>query len=461
MRGPGGLDGVGAIEAVREGRATVESISRDSRARIGEWEPRLGAIVEMLEISSERHDGPLNGLILGVKDHIHVRGAVSWSARIVDPLEPARAERHSTAVQSLLDKGATIIATTSSPPATAPGAITPGTLNPRSDGLVSGGTSGGSAAAVAAGIVHGALGTDSGGSVRIPSTCCGVVGLHTTRGAVSLVGAGALTYTMDAVGPIAASVADARLIFNAIAHPDDADPYSVDPPARPRKEMSPGFRVGVPLQMMETRIDSEVRQAFQRVLELLCDLGVIVEDVSIPLISESLELGPRTIGLVEAAAVRQDLFESALVDVSDDVRSLVERSAVVPATEVVRARHRVANLRAHLRQVFTEFDVLVSPTMPCRVPEAVAVDSELEIEVGGAPESRTEALTRFVNPWNLAAVPAGTIPVGRDGRRGPIGVQVIGPPFAEGMVLDVMESVEHHLGGPWKTSVPSPSAQWT
>ena len=445
-KGPGGLTGLEAVVAVAEGRVTVAALHRDAIDRAGRWEPALGAIVDPIDCSPMVAAGTLTGMVLGIKSLIAVGGFPDWHSYQSGEYPPSPAEANAPVVGRLLAAGAVLAGTTAAPLLGAPGGLTPQTMNPRSSALVSGGSSGGSAAAIAAGLVHGALGTDAGGSIRIPAACCGVVGLHTTRGLVPLTGVAAATYSMDAVGPMAATVADTRALLDVIVGPDGVDPHATAAP--PMKRAEGPLRIGIPAEQLASNIDAEVRAAFEGVVEILRDSHASVDVVSIPMIDESMELGPWTIGIVESVAGMEDAFGEGVMELPG-FPAAVEAASRVPATRLARAYHRVALLRAALREVFEGVDVLVSPTLPCRIPLFEGSDREADIEVGGVVEERTAALTRFVNPWNLAAVPAGSVPIARDSRGGPISLQVIGPWFSKHLVLDVMEQVEKALGGPW------------
>lgn len=447
-RGPGGLNGAEAVAAVAQGDTTPLQLYEDALARIGKWEPGLGAVVEQIPFAQPA-DGPLRGMVFGIKVHQDVAGYRNWLSLQAHGMEGPAATRNSTVVNRLLQSGATLACTTSSPFIGAPGGVTPQTRNSRAPDRVSGGSSGGSASALAAGLLHGALGSDSGGSIRIPAACCGVVGLQTTRGVVPLTGAGGLTYSMGNVGPLASTVADARLILDSIAGFDPEDPYSLPGTQRDGWDGGP-LRIGLPSELVDQNMDSEVREVFDDVVDQLRTAGHRVDPVSMPMLLESMDLGPRTIGIVESGSI----IEDSLLEVLGDIHELVEavaRSKEISGPTMARTYHRVALLRSEVRRTFADYDLLLTPTLPCRVPDGSEGHLETEIEVGGALETRTSALTRLVNPWNLAAVPCGSQPAGRDSDGAPISMQLIGPQFSEWKLLDIMQYLEDLLGGPWDT----------
>jgi aspartyl-tRNA(Asn)/glutamyl-tRNA(Gln) amidotransferase subunit A len=208
-RGPGDLHAAGAVRAVAAGEATAEGLLDDACTRAAAWEPDLGAVVtevRRLRPGAQTAGRPLHGAVLGIKDLM----AVAGTPRLLgapELAEPAPRADDAVAVARLADAGASIAFTLQTHPL-AFGIITPQTGNPRAPGKVAGGSTGGVAAALAAGFIHGGLGTDTGGSVRIPAACCGVVGLKTTRGRVPLTGVADLAWSLDTVGPLAATVAD-------------------------------------------------------------------------------------------------------------------------------------------------------------------------------------------------------------------------------------------------------------
>ncbi|HEX2154222.1 MAG TPA: amidase [Acidimicrobiia bacterium] len=450
--GPGGVDGAGAIGAVKAGRTTAAALYEDAVRRIEGYEPDLGAVSERIPYQPPM-DGPLSGMMLGVKTHFDVAGCRNWFGLQAMGMDAEPVDHDATVVARLRRAGATLVCTTAAPFIGGPGGVTPQTRNPRSLDRVSGGSSGGSASAVAAGLVHAALGSDSGGSIRIPAACCGVVGLQTTRGLVPLTRSGGLTYTMDSVGPLASNVGDVRILLEVMAGFDLEDPYSVAVDSPEGWNGSP-LRIGLPIELVDWNVDAEVAEAFETVVEVIGAAGHRVDRVSLPRLREAMELGPRTIGLIESGAIIEDAFAEVTADVPE-LMEAVARSKEFSGPTLARANHRIAVLRSEVRHLFNAYDLLLTPTLPCLIPDGSASDREVQIEVGGSLESRTSALTRLVNPWNLAAVPAGSLPIGRDPGGAPISIQVIGPQFSDWKVLDVMQFIEASLGGPWDTVAPT------
>lgn len=418
------------------------------------WEPWLGAVVDWLEPPLGGGEGPLAGTTLGVKDLIAVAGQPRRCAA-PDLVDTTPQPEHATVVARLLDAGAQVVATTQLHQL-AYGIISPQTRNPRAPDRVAGGSSGGSGAAVAAGLMDAALGTDTGGSVRIPAAGCGVVGLKPTRGLVPLTGVQPLAWSLDTVGALAGSVDDVSRVMDVLAGEDPADPYSVaaPPDASAAEHAAPTapaerLRLGVPRQLREARMDDEVRAVWEGVLRDLTEAGAAVRDVELPALPAAPAANGRVLG-AEAAAVHGERLAADPDRFWPSVRTRLERGVELRAATVAADRHLGAQLRRQLRDAFAGVDVLVTPTLPCRVPP---VDTD-PIVVGGVEEAVTTAMTRLTNPWNLAGVPAGSVPADLDAGGAPVGIQVVGPWFSEATVLAAMSTVETVCGGPWPVARP-------
>lgn len=446
--GPGGLDAVGAATAVRRGDLQPDDLLADAWRRARRWEPWLGALVRPIDRLSAHVDGPLAGVVVGVKDALSVAGSPR-EVGAPEAVDTAPADTDATAVAGLADAGVTLMAATQVHPLCF-GVVTPATRNPRAPERIAGGSSGGSAAALAAGLVHAALGTDTGGSVRGPAACCGVVGLKTTRGLVGLTGAFPLTWSLDTVGPMATSVRDTAATLDALVRPDPADPVHVADPPRP---VAPAgrLRIGVPRELDELPVDADVRAVWWSAIEALIDDGHTVVDIDLPGMLEA----PRSNGLIiaaEAAALHPHLVDTDPPVVPDTVHARLRAGARSRATEVAVARRQAVVFGAAVRRVLaTTVDVVCTPTLACRVPDV----GQDEVDVDGTTQRTTYAMTTLTNPWNLIGVPAGSVPAGHDRDGGPVGVQLIGPWWGEATVLRAMEAVEHVTGGPWP-AVPAP-----
>lgn len=420
----------------------------DARHGPAAWEPWLGAVVTRAPerpssgapSGPEEPAGPLAGVTAGVKDLMWVRELprLCGAPELVDPTP---ATRDAAAVALLREAGAHI-AMTLQTHQFAYGIITPQTRNPRAPGRVAGGSSGGSAAAVAAGLVDIALGTDTGGSIRIPAACCGVAGIKPTFGSVAVDGVQPLAPSLDTAGPLARDVALLTRTLSVLLGRDVGEWTATAP-----------TRVGVPAQVSDQALDGEVRACWERVLRNLAGRGVAVREVSLPSLGEA----PRANSVIlatEALATHGELLAARPDDWWPQVRRRLEAARSLTDGDRRAAEQVQARLRAELAEVLRDVDVLVLPTLACRVPQAGAE----HVIVDGRPEPVTPALTRLTNPWNLIGAPAGSVPAGRDTDGGPMGVQVVGGRDQEAAVLGVMAMIEEAAGGPWPVAEPPRAA---
>jgi len=340
--------------------------------------------------------------------------------------------------------GASIVATTQTHPLGF-GVTTPGTGNPRAPGRIAGGSSAGSAAAVAAGIVDLAIGTDSGGSIRIPAACCGVVGLKPTYGRIPLNGVQPLAPSLDCVGPLAGSVERCGMLFDVLAG-EFAERRAY---GRPNVR---GLRIGLPRELLTQPLDDYVRTAWEATLAVLREAGAQIVGVAIPSLADAAAATGTVLAAEAARAYREELTNRPDA-IPADVRARLEYGMrILPGALAVARCHGVL-LRTELGRVFRDLDVLCTPTLPCRLPTT----GHDTIRVGGrAPERVTAALTRFTSPFNLAGVPAGSLPHAWDDTGGPMGLQVVGPHGGERAVLRAMSAIESAVGGPWEPARPRP-----
>jgi len=323
--------------------------------------------------------------------------------------------------------------------------------NPWDTTRIPGGSSGGSTAALAADQCLFSLGSDTGGSVRIPASFCGLVGLKPTFGRISRYGVFPLGHTLDHVGHFAHSVADATAILGALAGPDPRDdssaaepPPKVDLPAEPKLNR---YRIGVPSNYYFDKVEPDVLKAVRAAVEALRGLGAEIVDIEIPEIEDFTVLS-RLILLPEATAVHRQRLKKNRGDIGPDVLSLLDQGQFILATDYLDAQRRRRQLVASLNKLFDQVDVIVTPCTPITAPKI----GETTVEVGGQQEDARLASTRFVRALNLAGVPALSVPCGLDPKGLPIGLQIFGRAFDEATVLLVGHCYEQVSG--WKQRRP-------
>jgi aspartyl-tRNA(Asn)/glutamyl-tRNA(Gln) amidotransferase subunit A len=362
--------------------------------------------------------GPLDGMPIGIKDNIDVAGspATAGMATRRDRVP----SQDAFCVAKLRAQGAIIIGKTNLHEA-ALGATSDNPhygrcFNPHGASRTPGGSSGGSAAAVAAGLVPGALGTDTMGSIRIPASYCGAVGLKPTYGRVSNRGVCYASWRLDHVGPLARSVEDAALVLDAIAG------FAV-PDAERRG------RLGVLENYESTSVAPAVREAFERALRVLADLGYRVERVAIPDYDPS---QARRAGLLMVEADAAVVHETDLAErpelFSDEVRAMLDYGRRAAAAKLERAEQVVTLAATGARRLLGELDAIVSPT----TPQTAFVFGE------PVPESQGD----FTALANFAGCPAISVPMGADPVGMPIGLQLVAAPWCEPGLLEIARAFE-------------------
>ena len=325
--------------------------------------------------------------------------------------------------------------------------------NPWNRERITGGSSGGSAAAVALGMGFAATGTDTGGSIRIPSALCGVVGLKPTFGLVSVEGVVPLAVSLDHAGPIARSVTDVCILLEAMAgkYPKGGPPpdYRKLRKNRPRR-----IRLGWPKEYFFERVDGEVRGAIDAAAKCFKALGARIEEVSLPHLIESADAGTN-IALAEATHYHesQGYFPARAAEYGDDVRRRLEQGRDVRATDYLRAFEAKGRMEADFDEAFKRVDAIIAPTLAVAAPRL----GDNDVFIAGEKETVRSALVRMNRPANVTGHPALSIPCGftRDGL--PIGLQMIGPRWSEARLLALAlayeDSTDWHnrrpsIGGP-------------
>ncbi|MEV7938059.1 amidase [Kitasatospora sp. NPDC088264] len=441
-----------AAEEIRARRLSPVELVDSVLDRIELVEPHLGAYVAVTAERARRaareaeqeaarglHRGPLHGVPMGLKDLIDVAGlATTASSRV---RADHRAQADSTVAARLAAAGAILVGKTHTHEF-AYGLTTPQTGNAWDRGRVAGGSSGGSAVAVAAGAATFALGTDTGGSIRVPAALNGVVGLKPTYGLVPRHGVASLSWSLDHVGPIARTVEDTALVLDALAGHDPRDPASLATPAvghRPGADTDlTGLRVGVPRSYYFDRVDVEVEAAVRRAIEHLEALGARLVDVDIPM---TRYLQATLWGLVapEATAYHERSLRAVPELYQADVRALLEAGELMTAGDYLRAQRSRTLMRQEWARMLEEVDVIAAPTVPVT---AVRTDQEAVTWPDGTVESVPDAYVRLSAPANITGVPALSVPVGRDAAGLPIGMQLLGRPLGERTLLRVGHAFE-------------------
>ena len=487
---PSSLTLTEAARLLRLGRLSPEELVEQHLARIVESEG-LKAYIAVFADSARKEarraaavlkEGParlLEGIPLAIKDLMDIQGyAVTGGSRSLDrPPAPADAE----VVARLRAAGAVVLGAanlhelaygiTSENPHF--GAV----RNPRDPGHMAGGSSGGSAAAVAAGLALGAVGTDTGGSIRIPAAACGVAGLKPTYGRASRKGVLPLSWSLDHVGPIAATTADVAALWAAMA--DDASPEEAalarclvtpDGPGegelpeeleacvRLARSLAPAGLAqagGSPLSAEEVRralaglrfarppedwvgsLDGSVAAAWNQVLQRLGELGVHVQTVEPPPMAY-IRAAQFLVLQTEAAAVHRTRLHTRPDDLGPDVRLRLQLGEFLMAVDYVQGQRLRRLVAEGFLRLFERVEVLVLPTLPVPAPPL----GTRTVRLGGSSEPLHRVMTRFTAPFNQSGLPALSVPMGTDGAGLPLGVQLVGRPGREVDVLRAGMAVE-------------------
>lgn len=393
--------------------------------------------------------GPLCGIPLGLKDLFETRGlrTTGGSTFFRDWIP----ERDAAVVEKLRAAGAVILGkqnmheialgVTNVNPHYGP------CRNPWDPERVSGGSSGGSAAALAARFCMGALGSDTGGSIRIPASLCGVVGLKPTYGRVSLRGVLPLSWNLDHAGPMARSVRDVALLLQVIAGYDPLDPASIDHPVedylRPLATGSlKGWRIALAEDAFFSRAEDEVLEAVRTAAQVFADLGAQVEPVEIAGAREA-ALANGLMTPADAAAFHRERLAENPQGFGEDVLKRLQMGAAYSSTEYSLARRTEAEFRRSLELFFEDFDLLLTPTTPVAAPPIEGPDAV----------EQARLLTRFTAPFNLSGLPALSLPCGFTSSGLPVGLQIVGAPWQEARVLAAAQRYEE--SGGWAGRAPT------
>jgi aspartyl-tRNA(Asn)/glutamyl-tRNA(Gln) amidotransferase subunit A len=444
---------------IREGRLTSADAVDAYLERIASVDSAVSAYVRVLgdraaahartldaEARAGRLRGPLHGVPVAIKDLIAIAGVPMTAGSSFLGALPER--ETATVVGRLEAAGAVVLGTTAlhefafGMTSVNPHGRTP--RNPWDLDRIAGGSSGGSGAAVAAGLAAGAVGTDTGGSIRIPAALCGIVGLKPTFGRVSRHAVLPLARSYDTVGPMARTVEDAALLLEAMAGVDPADPRSSqEPVARYRDEMlrvPAGTRVGQLVGAhFEDDLDPAVERAVAQTARVLRSCGLEVEPLELPEVT-AWQGAQLTILRAEAAAFHRATFPGRKGEYGPDVRAMLQQGAAVPAAEVWEARAIQAVAKVKMAGIMAGCHVLLSPALPMGAPRIADVDP------GGTrwPEVR-RVLGRFTRLFNLIGLPTIVLPAGLSSEGLPVSVQLAGRPFEEGLLLGVARQVEREV----------------
>lgn len=414
----------------------ASDLAQACRRQIERLNPLLNAFITVIppENNDPPEEGssmPLFGVTVAVKDLYETKGirTTAGSKFFADYIP----EQDAYVVQKLKRAGAHIIGKTNTHEialgVTNNNPHFGACRNPWDTRRTPGGSSGGSAVAVATGMALAALGTDTGGSIRIPASLCGVVGLKPTYGRVSLRGILPLSWNLDHPGPLTRKVEDAALMLQVMGGYDELDPASVKTlpgdysshlkdPMTDRKVI---FAVG---DFIEEASDPEVLEAVRAAAKVLEEQGALIVEMNMDFLREA-ALANGLMVQADGAAFHRERLKEHPDWFGADVRQRLETGAAFTSTEYALARRTQAEIKRRLALLFEEYDVLLLPTTPIAAP---VLEGENAIE-------RAKLLTRFTAPFNLTGLPALSVPCGFTSEGLPIGLQVVSRAWSEAGVL--------------------------
>ena len=461
------LDLVETAEGIASGAFSSEEVTRACVQRIETAQPHLNCFIgleadEALETAkaadrarSRGMDlGPLHGVPLAHKDMFYRAGKPSTGGNAIQrDFVPGYT---ATVMQRLAAAGALCLGRLNMSEF-ASGPVGQNLhfgdcRNPWNTAHAPGGSSSGSGSAVAGRLVHGALGSDTGGSVRIPAALCGLVGMKGTQGRVSRHGGMPLSFSLDCFGPLARTAADCARLYEVIAGADPMDPTaSLEPvdgyEAAVSKPLD-GLRIGIDVRHGGIAPSAEVEAAIEAALEVYDDQGVEIVEVTLP-DQDQLNALSNIITRSEAAALHRKWLRTRRDDYSPQVRRRIEIGLAIPATRYIEA----LSLRSHHLQrlidaVFSKCDALILPS----VGEPSPTLAELDVGDSDALPAMLMRLTGYTRPLNYYGVPALTVPAGLAENGLPLGFQLVGRPFDEALLFQLaggfQRATEHHLKAP-------------
>lgn len=431
--------------AIKEKEVSPVEVTRQLLERIDSVDGKLNAFITVLseeslaaasrsekEILANEPKGPLHGVPVGLKDIIYTRGIkTTMGSEIFNDYVP---DYDATVVEKLKGAGAIIVGKLNTHQfaygPTGDRSYFGPARNPYDSTKITGGSSAGSGAAVAAALCYAALGTDTGGSVRIPASCCGIVGMKPTFGRVSKYGVFPLSWTLDHVGPMTRTVEDNALLLGVLAGHDARDPYSAredtEDFTRKLDQGIEGSIVGIPSPFYFENVEEEVNAKVRQAIETLHDLGAEVREVKIPHIREAVSAQRLTLAS-EAFTVHRERLRTQSERFEAEVRERLLTGETTRAYEYVEAQQIKHLAVREFNQALEEVDVLVSPTTPL-LPTDI---DQRKVDFNGYKEHIRSAITRLAGPTNLNGFPALSVPCGFSRSGLPIGLQLTGKPLDE------------------------------
>lgn len=449
---------------VKEKKISSVEITRACLARIELLNPSLNAFITITadsalaqarqaesEVQKGQWRGPLHGIPIALKDLIDTAGVRTTAASAL--FKDRIPQEDAAVVQRLRDAGAVLLGKLNMHEFAYGGTSATSYFgrvsNPWNLEYITGGSSGGSAAAVAAGLCYGALGSDTGGSIREPAAFCGIVGLKPTYGRVSTRGVIPLSWSADHIGPMTRSVLDAAIMLQAIAGYDANEITSYDQPVENYVAATnvgiSSLRIGVPRDFFYAGLDPEIKEATEQALAALEKLGAAIREIKMEVSSD------RAVIRSEAYAYHSENVAKHPELYLPETLAKVRMGASIDTATYINARRQVEQLRREIPKLFAAVDVLVTPTTPVPPPKATDLPTKIEEIV-----AEDTLLLRNTRPFNLSGLPTISVPCGFTKTGMPIGLQISAAPWREAVVLQLAHAYQQatswHLARPMHTA---------
>lgn len=441
---------------LQEKKVSPVEITRALLERIYRLNKKVNAYITILEeqalddaqraekdILTGNYKGPLHGIPIAVKDNIETKGIKTTCASKLR--EDHVSTYNATVIQRLQGAGAILLGKLNMQEfaigATSANSHYGPVRNPWDLERIPGGSSGGSAAAISASLAIGTLGTDTRGSVRIPASLCGIVGLKQTYGLVSNFGVTPVSWSLDHVSPMTRTVEDAAIMLQAIVGHDPNDPTTCrvslpDYRAAIHQDIR-GIKLGVPTNFFFTNIDEEVEKAAREAIRVFKGLGASVEEVTIPNI-EFVPIAGSFVSPVEAYVYHEPLLQTRAQEYQSNVRERLLSGAVILAADYVKSQQYRNLLRKEVQKILQRVDALITPSTAITAPKI----GEGMITIRGQKQEVLRLLSTFTATWNLTGHPAISIPCGFASNNLPIGLQIAGRLFDEPTIIRIAHNYE-------------------
>lgn len=453
-------DIAGIAKLIKEKKVSPVEVAIQQLERIAEVDPLLNSYITIdreevleqakkaeMEIEAGAYRGPLHGVPIGLKDLIYTQNLkTTMGSEIYQHYVPVF---DATVVEKLKEAGAIIVGKLNTHQfaygPTGDRSYYGPVHNPYHLEKMTGGSSSGSAVAVSACLCYGSLGTDTGGSVRVPASFCGVVGMKPTYGRVSKQGVFPLSWTLDHVGPLTRTVTDNAILLNALAGYDPKDPSSIDRETedftRDLGKGIEGLSLGLPTTFYFEDMNAEVRRVMDATIEVLRDMGAVTKPVELPNLEKFTD-AHRVILRSEAYAVHEQHLKDYPDQWDDEVKERLYTALDTMGYEFAQALQTRQQAKDEFNQALEEVDVILAPTLPILPPNIN--ERHVDIEKYAGQHIRW-SIIKLTAPTNLNGFPSLSVPCGFSAEGMPIGLQIIGREFDEALLYRIGYALEQKL----------------